>query len=354
MKPIPIPFRSNPGDEKILGEPKVVNAYVQSNGNDSKASFSLVPVAGMKTFGPSTKSKCRGLAYLDDDNAIYAVLGGELVSYDSAGTQTDLGLIAGDENVSIAKNDADPQQIVIVGGGFVYQIENGAIAYLPLDFLEDGVSPKGVTFCGGRFVFWLDDGTFYWSDINSTNVKALNFATAQSDPDGLVSAHGVANTLYLVGENTTEVWSVTENADAPFARVPGAELRIGTGSQHSVKSFDNQVIMVGSDNAVYLLSGYQSQAISSNEVAKLIENETDKSVLVGFTHLRGVNRFFTLQGGDWTREYNAATGEWHDREDKFGNQWHCLHSVMAWGRQFFGDRQTGQLFEGDYSLYMNE
>ena len=346
MTQIPIPFRSNPNDFSVLGASKVVNAYAQKNGDDSKNPLSLVPVAGMKTFGPADGTQCRGMIYLEDEGLIYAVKGGRLTSLNSSGTLVEVGLVSGTAPVSMARNDAATQQAVILGGGFVYMVEGGLLSSLGLEF-----TPIDVTFCGGRFVFAEDNGTFHWSDINSATVNALSFANAEANPDGLTSVLGVGNTLYLAGKVTTEVWAVAESSRAPFVRVGGAALNIGTSSPHAFKPFNNGVVMVGEDNAVYQLNGYQYSPISSNEVSLLIERETDKSAIIGFTHRRGVNWFYTLRGSDWTREYNAATQTWADREDKYGNQWHCQHHVKAWGRDFFGDDTTGQIFEGDYTLF---
>ena len=308
--------------------------------------MSLIPVAGMKTFGPGTGSLCRGLITLEDEAKIYAFKGLRAVHLDSSGTETEIGLVPGEGPIYLARNDAGTQQIALVANDQPYSIVDNEISSLQYDF-----TPIGVTFCGGRFVYWLSNGRFYWSDINSTNVQALSFATAESFPDGLTAAHGVANSLYLIGTETTEVWAVTESADAPFARVGGAHLRFGTNSPHSVRSFANGVAFVGSDNAVYMVNGYNEQIISSNEVARLIEAETDNASIIAFTHQRGANRFYCLQGATWTREFNAATQTWHNREGVRGVNWHCVHHVKAFNRDFYGDSETGQLFEGDYTIH---
>ena len=359
MKPLPVPYRSNPGPFKIMGSPKVVNAYAEAGGKDNKADFSLLPVAGIKTFGTENGSGTRGMLYLEDDRLIIAIQGSQSFKVEENGTFTRIGFIAGEKPPFMARNDADPQQVVIVSEQKVYEITDGVqsikkytsttIDENDVETVEDLVF-DGVTYVGGYFVFWQSSGRFYVSELQSTVVNDLQFATAEGDPDGLVIAHGTANTLYLFGPKSTEIW-VISGADFPLQRMAGAYFRFGTNSPHTVKDFDNGIALVGSDNVVYKIEGVNYKPISSNEVSRLIEAEEDKSAIVAFTHQRGQNKFYCLQGTGWTREYNSATGAWHNREDVLGNQWHCVHHARAWNRDIYGDRITGQLFEGDYTLF---
>lgn len=359
MKPLPVPYRSNPGAFKVMGSPKVINAYAEAGGEDNKANFSLLPVGGIKNFGSEVGSGCRGLMYLEKEKLLYAVQGAQAYEVQSDGTSTALGFVASTGPVYMARNDAAQQDLVIVGDKKAFVIKDGEFTlnnYTETNVDSDGVETisvlnfVGVTYVGGYFVFWLENGRFYVSDLQSTNLRDIQFATAEGDPDGLVVCHGSANTLYLFGKTTTEVWTIT-GGDFPLSRMGGAYFRFGCDAPHSVKDFNNGVAAIGSDNVVYQINGLQSTPFSTPEISRLIEAEEDKSVIVAFTHERGQNKFYTLQGTGWTREYNAATGFWHDRSDVLGRQWHCVHHAKAWNKDIFGDRVVGQLFEGDYTIY---
>lgn len=359
---IPIPFHSNPNEGQDANAPVLFNAYAQDNGEGAIAPFSLIPVGGIKTFGSETGSGCRGLMYLEDESLLYAVQGARLFKVEENATFTSLAFIAGSDPVYMARNDADTQQLMVVSGGNVYIVENGAASrkqYTQTTVDDDGnetineLAFVGVTYVGGYFLLWLADGRFFVSELQSTVVDELQFATAEGDPDGLIAAHGTNNAVYLIGPNSIEYWGVTGEA-FPLRRVQGVPLRFGSRSPHTVRDLDTGIAMVCSDNVVRRLDGYQYVTISSNEVSRLIENETDKTKLVAFTHERGKNKFYVLQGTGWTREYNSTTGRWHNREDTLGNQWHCVHHAKAWNRDILGDRVTGQLYEIDYTLFTDD
>lgn len=347
MTELPIPLRSNPGAFRLQGEPRIINAYPQNEGDELKARNVLVPVSGQTRFGGSLDllSPCRGMIFIQEENEFYCVAGFGLHSVDANGTGTKLLTVAGGGNVYFARNDAETVQTVCVIEGRAYIIEGGTATYTPYSF-----TPKGVTFCGGYFVFWEDKGRFWVSALRDTTVDGLSFATAEGDPDGLIKVHGSLNTLYLVGERTIEIWQVT-GADFPFAKVGGAHLRFGSLSPHTIKDYANGVALVANDNQVYLINGFNHSVISSNEVCRLIESEADKSAITAFTYNRDGNKFYTLQGTGWTREYNSTTGTWADRRTGPVGQWDALHAIEAWGKTIFGSQSGGQFSEADTSLF---
>lgn len=357
--PLPIPFRTNPSlgqDERSVS---VINAYAEVN-QDGKSQFTLVPTAGMKAFGIENGGGCRGLTHVETDNVVYAVQGSRLFKYASDGTATALGFISGVDPVYFAKNSAEPQQILLVSDGIVYLIEDGELSIRQYKLTtineddtesEENLTFSGVTYSGGYFILWQPDGRFYVLDLQTVNFRDLAFATAaESDSDGLTVVHGINNAAYMIGPETIEVWSIV-GGDFPFRRVQGTPLRFGTKSPHTVRDFANGVALVADDNTVRLVQGYSEATISSNEITRLIESDPNRENIVGFTHERGQNRFYVLQGTGWTREYNAATGDWRTRKDIQRDDWHCVHCVEAFGKFIFGDKITGQLFESDYSIF---
>ena len=353
MTDLRIPTGSDPGTYKQEGSAKVLNAYAEAGGASRKSAYTITPVAGMKTFGSYSGGACRGLLYVEDDDVIYAVRGGQIHKFEEDATSTLLGYVEGTQSLSIARNDNDNQQVVIVSDNYAYQLQNEQLDQLSYG---DYLTPAGVTYCNGYFVFWQGDGRFFASELQSTEVTALNFATAEGDPDGLTAAFGMVKTLYLVGRRTIEVWAINPNAGDgfPFQPIGGAHLSIGCISPHSVVEFDQSMAFVGEDNVVYMVRGYQEAAISNDEVSELIEADTNKAGITATTYNRGRNKFLMLQGTDWTREFNLATNEWHNRESIYGGPWHCVHYARAWGRDFFGDTKLGQIFEADYTIHTDD
>ena len=359
MVALPYPVRSNPSAYSVFGEPRLINAYAEVTGDDSKAPYALLPCAGLVPWGADATGACRGMIWLEDDQKLYAVFGYYLYDIASDGTKTSEGLVSGTSPVYMARNDAATTQVMIVSDGKAFSLVDGTLT-LQDNLDDDGNSiftdsagtaqnPAGVTQAGGYFIIWLDGGRFYVSELASTTFTALRFATAESDPDGLTKAHGKSNTLYLIGTQTIEVWAVNGGADFPFSRIQGAHLNFGSRSPHTIVDVDQSVVMVASDNTVRAVQGYSNQVISSKEVARLIEAETDKSALYAFTYSRGENKFYCLQGSGWTREYNFATGFWHHRYTGADQQWQAAYYARAFDKDIFGSRVEGATFEGSYT-----
>lgn len=352
MTNVALPLRSNPGIVKNQGSARIINCYAEPGGSDQKAPVTLVACAGQKRFSSTTGNACRGMIFVKEAEAntgrIYTANGFGLWSIEEGGTKTNIKLISGSGNVYFARNDINEVETMMVANQRAYVIKNNAATFKAYDF-----TPDGVTFCGGYFVMWIADGQnkgrFYASNLSSTDIDPLSFATAESNPDGLTKAHGLGKKLILIGKETTEFWSINGGADFPFSYA-GAGLNFGSNSPHTVQDFNNGVAWVGNDNVVYFVYGYQETPISTNEVSKLIEAEPDKSKLVAFTYQRSGNKFYCLQGTGWTQEYNAASGAWHDRRTGPFNQWDSLYHVKAWGRDIFGSRTTGQFSENDTAL----
>lgn len=335
---IPLPLRSNPGAYKFLGEPKLINGYAEIGGEDNKTVTAILPHKGLEAFGLEMGGPCRGGIYIDEDSALYTVQGGQIYKTLSNGSFTTVAAIGGDGAVRFARNDAETELIVAVTSAATFQLSGGSLLYLSYDF-----TPVDVAFLRGRFVYPLADGTFWYSDINSTNVDGLSFATAEADPDGLVAAAALDD-LYLIGSETTEVWAVTTDPDAPFAPVGGTYLRIGCAAKHSVQKFNNALAWVGHDNVVYQVRGYTETPFSSNEVSRLIADDPNKADIVAWTYQVGENKFYVLKGTTWCREYNAKTGFWSNRMSGINDNWRAEHAFSAFGQTIFGDSLTGKLF----------
>lgn len=345
MRPIPIPLRSNPGDFNPNSEAIVFNAFAQFDGPEAKVASRLKACAGLKRFGGDANSPCRGMFYTDDDDVIYSANGFGLYKTAEDGTLTKLATIPGENPVYFARNDAEPALTMLVAETLVYEIKEGAATYKNYDF-----TPLGVTFAAARFLFW-DNQKVYYSDVNSSTVNGLSFFEAEGDPDGITKVHGVGNTVYVFGEKTVEIWQVTTDADAPFARVSGADIRFGSESPHSIKDYNDGVLVVDNNNTVKIIAGFSSVTISTNEITRLIAGETDKSKIVATVYTQDQNRFVALHGTNWTREYNATTQAWHKRHTLHQEDWDSQHSAQAWGKIIFGSKSLGLFSELDADLY---
>jgi len=204
------------------------------------------------------------------------------------------------------------------------------------------LQPEGVEHIGGYFVFWRADGRIYVSELLSTEVDPLSFATAESSPDGITFCKALGKILYIVGPDTTELWTLSSGGAFPLIPLASATLEIGSQAAGTVASLGDGFAFVSRDSQVYLVKGGGYSVISTPYVSRLIE-DTDHDELSAFTWSRGGNEFYTLQGDGWTVEYNETTGLWHTRES-LGEQWIAGNAKEAFGQTIVGNRVSGAYY----------
>ncbi len=113
------------------------------------------------------------------------------------------------------------------------------------------------------------NGRFYWIEPGETFIDPLNFATAESAPDGLNGVEVFGDQFWLSGESTTEVWFFTGDPNTPVRRTQGVLFNRGTW-QDTALALKNGVITVDSDGSVVLISGGQPQTVSTPAISEQI------------------------------------------------------------------------------------
>ena len=299
----------------------------------------------------------------------YFVNGNNLYSVTSAGVVADRGTITDTGRVSMANNGQ--YLVIVVPGGTAFVFNNLSSALTQITDVDFRTSDT-VKFKDGYFVFSASDGSvFFNSALNDPfTYDALDFGTAEINPDLIVALHVNHNELFVGGENTFELFQNVGGDGFPFQRIPGANIQKGVYAKFSLAEFDNSFVFVGGGRnekpAVWKVTGSSSvQKISTSAIDNAIQQFTEQEVSDSFswTYSEGGNFFvgFTFESDtipsvtfvyDATTSALAGSNEWHERQSGVDdNRWRANSIMRLNGKLLAGDQIDGRIGEVDLETY---
>ncbi|MEY9830249.1 hypothetical protein ABIA25_002064 [Sinorhizobium fredii] len=269
-------------------------------------------------------------------------------------TVTDLGALPGTGRVTFARNNKSPTpDILCTTQNDTYVVTSGA----PPVALGDGDLPQALTGCflAGYFIWAIRDGRFFFSGINATTVSALDFGKAESRPGGILNAVPYGEMLLVCGPSFLEFWQNAGNATgSPFSRA-ATFAGVGLASTFAIAGFEegfSNIVFVGNDNGVHLLSGgYTPTKISTPDLDRLIEAVSDKTQLDVTVSVTSGHSWVAVTGPTFTWEYEVSTGLWHERASYENTRWRAVCSAQAFGGWVLGDRTTGRVWMLDPNVH---
>jgi hypothetical protein len=195
---------------------------------------------------------------------------------------------------------------------------------------------------------------------DGTQVDALDFASAEGNPDNVLSLNVNHREVWLFGTSTIEVWYNAGIADFPLARIEGAFMEIGCLAPYSVAKLDNSVFWLGADirgnGIVYRNNGYNAQRISTHAVEWQIQQYNVLNDAVGYSYQQDGHSFYVLifPTANTTWVYDVATGAWHERAGWDGVRFvrHRSNCQANFNNEIIvGDWLNGDLYAFDLNLY---
>ena len=291
---------------------------------------------------------------------LYMVNGTNLYSVNANGVGTSVGTVNGTGMVSMATNTvyAGPAKIVIVVPGstsYVYDSSLGTVA--PITSASFQTSDT-VTFKDGYYIFTQTDGLrFFNSNLNDPQTfDAQDVGTAEIDPDLIIGQIVNHNELFIMGEETGELFQNVGGVGFPFQRIPGANIQKGLAGKFAITSFDNTFVFVGGGKgekiAIWKLSGSSSVVkISTSaidqEIQKYTKDEISNSFAMSWSTKGQFFVSFTFEStviSSRTFVYNATSQSWYERQSGVSdNRWRVQSIINAYGKLIVGDVGTNKI-----------
>jgi hypothetical protein len=334
---------------------RMVNLFPEVVPEGGKQPAFLQRVPGLTLRVTVGSGPIRGL--WEHANSMYVVSGNTFYRVTSGYVVTALGAVAGSNLVTMADNGT---QIFIAADpyGYIYNTSTGVFGQI-ID--PDFPGASVVDYLDGYFVFIEPNSQRIWVTalLDGTSIDPLDFASAEGDPDNIVSMIVDHREVWLFGNNSTEVWYNAGLTDFPLVRIQGAFNELGCAARYSVAKMNNQVYWLGKDprgqGIVYVANGYQGQRVSTHAVEWQIQQYGAMSDAIGYTYQQDGHSFYVLvfpsAGKTWV--YDAATGAWHERAgwDNNWTQYRGQAQVFFNNENLLGDYENGRIYAVDQDTY---
>lgn len=245
---------------------------------------------------------------------------------------TDLGAINGSGHVSMAGFET----LVFACAGQDVWMYNGTALSSVTE--PGGFQVTAIAVGSSRLiVIDKDTGKFYWSDVLSSTVDALSFATAENSPDKLKDLLFIGDTLLLFGTETVEWWPVSSaNANLPFTPLVGKTFQVGIRDTGCAALFGNTFAWVTNNNQIAV--GDPQNIISTPSLDEKISKST--AVSLWTFRLEGI-QFLAVRLDNMTWVFSQASSQWSEFQSY--NQTNWIPQCYANGS--FGSSIDGNLIQ---------
>lgn len=350
----PLPFTNGfyRSESLPVSAQQCINAYTVIAEAPSLVPEFVVGIPGLDLLVSSgvSQRQCHGGHVMD--GVPYFVNGEYLYRLNSDSTLTNLGFVEGDTGVSIADNGFQLCIMVPGGAGYIYNATTDVFVEITdSDFRANG-EPQYVAFVDGYFVFTTDEKKFIISALNDgLSYNALDFGTAESDPDRVVAPIVYRNQLFITGQTTIEGFQNQGGADFPFVR-SGLFFDKGVFAPLSLINTQDSFMFIGGgvneSPAVWAAVGNGIQKISTNAIDALLQDLTTLQVssIFAWTYAQKGSYFVGFGLPDTCIVFDMTAKRWHERKS-YINSVEVAYRVRtmqtAYGKIVCGDIRDGRI-----------
>jgi len=277
---------------------------------------------------------------------------------------TELGDILGTGPVSMADNGNQLMILVPGGLGSIWVASTSTftpdIVAASGDFVANG-APQLVVFIDGYFVCTTDSKKFISSAVNNgLSWNALDFGTAEADPDIIRAPFVFQNQLFIFGSETIQAYQNVGGSGFPFQSIQGLVIPKGIFADFSLAPTTNSFMFVGGgvneSPAVWLFTGNGVEKVSTTAIDNLLNDYSDTEIeaILAVSYAEKGAYFTGFSLPDRDIYYDSISGRWHERTSFAESQftaWRVGFMATAYGRVIVGDAIDGRIGELDSDLY---
>lgn len=365
--PLPLPLGSYQADTPTQSIRRVINWIPVVAQSDALNGRGLRQPSGISQVIDTGLGSCRGGHVMAGIR--YFINGTTLVSLNAADVVTNHGTIAGAARIQSADNGTS--LVIVVPGLAAYVFDNTSSTLTEI-VDPDFQTSDTVSFYRGFFVFTTTDGSqLFVSNLNQPLVfDALDFGSAEGDPDRIVTQIVDHDELSIIGAETTEVFRNVGGAGFPLQIISGAFTQKGAHSKYGVVKFDNTYLFIGGgENELTSIwrqaSSSQAVKVSDDAIDSEIQKFTAEEIAEAFTmSFSKKGQFFAVFTFNSTRipsrtfVYNgtasalAGNSVWFEFQTGLTDaSWRVNTILKANGKLYVGDAIDGRIGLLDDSVF---
>lgn len=350
---ITLPVQTYQVRNKSVSDQRLLNMYVEQMPEEAKNSVSLYNTEGCKPWLTIGTDPIFGVHYMNP--YLYVVCGNKVYRVSSSKVVAELGNIGANTGV-VKMVDNGTQILAVKANGDGYIITESTITYITD---TDFPVASDVAFNSQYFVVTeKDSGKFHWSALlDGLDWAALSYATQESNPDNAVGLIENKGDLWIFGDETTEIWSPSGNADLPWQRIGSGVINVGCKAPRTIAKDKNGVYWLGNDLQVHFANGYVPNRISTHDIEReLLEEYNINNVLGAFAFCYSANGhdFYVLTvPNSKTWVFDLTTQVWHERKTDGLNVWLASSLANAFNMNIVGDATTGNLYQLDSNYFFD-
>lgn len=348
--------------------PQTQNAFSQSNlfGTPGLIQRLTTGAIQQKNRGAHVKD---GKPYFVNGNTLYRV-DQSFVEGEEVLASVALGDITGSGRVSMADNG---KQLMIVdpesGTGWIVDESSGTPfqQITDLDFPANG-KPQYVVFIDSFFVVTTDSKKFIKSDANNgLSWNALDFGSAEKDPDDIVAPVTFRGELFIAGTETIQSFNnIGGAAGAGFPyQASGLVLPKGVFAPFSLIETNNSFMFIGGgvneSPAIWASNGGEPAKISTTAIDSALQRFSQEEIQQAFawTYAQSGAYFVGFSLPTKAFVYDTISQRWHERTSTITDtkgfteniRWRVNSMVTAYNKVLVGDSQDGRIGVVDLDTY---
>lgn len=357
LAPIPLFGLGNQGKSANVDAQSRTNLYVEVQTDPEKNVLTLYPTPGLLTFLSFGLNKIRGI--YERGETFFIVSSNKLYSVTNNGTATELGTLDTYSGRVYFSDNGIEVMLVDNPNGYIWNINTSTFTKITDVGFEGATS---VDFLNGRFVVSRPtQGQFAISGIyDGLSWDALEYATAESDPDTMVRLIVDGGVIVLFGTKTTELWGDSGAADFPYARIGSSAIEWGLAAKDSLCKFQDSLIFLRKNRLgqiqVAIQSGSNSQAVSNPEMDYNFSQYSAHSDATGFSYMLSGHPFYQINfpsaNESWL--YDGQSKCWSKLQYGYSGRHRADMQAQLLGKNYVTDYENGKLYLLDENIYTDD